>query len=154
VYALNRLRIEVSTSIEADPADIYAILADYRTSRSAILPRQYFPKLILASGGQGAGTYLEVHVDVYGMKRVLRPRVSEPEPGRLLVESDENTGWRTTYRVDPINGSNQSLVTITTDSPTIPGLQGFLERMILGFFLRRAHRKTLELLAEYSGRGL
>ena len=154
VNKLNQLRIEVSAAIDAHPADLYAILADYRNSHPAILPKPYFSRLVLDQGGQGAGTIVNVHMDVYGMKRVFQQVVSEPEPGRVLAETDADAGVTTTFTVDPINGSHRSLVTITTLSRTGPGLQGLVERVLMPFILRRIYKETLGLLAEYARHGL
>jgi hypothetical protein len=151
---LNQLWIEVSATIEANPADVYAVLADYRDSHPAILPKPYFSKLEVCQGGQGAGTVVEVYMDVYGRKQVFRQVISEPEPGRRLVESDDAKGVTTTFTVDPINGSHQSFVTITTTSRTSPGFQGLLERFFLPVILRRIYRQLLGMLAEYVRHGL
>jgi hypothetical protein len=151
---LSLLRIEVSETINADPADVYAILADYRVSRHAILPKPYFSKLILDQGGHGAGTIVEAYLEAFGMKRCFRQLVSEPEPGRTLVETDDRTGSTTTFTVDPFNDGHQSRVTVTIIARTYPGLTGLLERFFLPIVFRRAYGDSLELLAEYARHGL
>jgi len=151
---MNQLHVEVSEVIEARPEEVYAVFADYRMSHPAILPKPYFAKLIVKEGGKGAGTNVDVHMIIYGMKRVFHQMVSEPEPGRVLVETDAGAGVITTFTVDPIDSGRQSQVTITTISRTSPGLQGLIEKMFQPFVLRRIYKEELRLLADYFQHGL
>ena len=151
---MSQIRIEVSAIIGASPADVYAVLSDYTVSHPAILPKPYFSKIVVEQGGQGAGSLIEVHMDVYGTKRVFRQVVSEPEPGRVLVETDAQAGVMTMFTVDPIEAGSQSQVTISTLGPVAPGFQGLVEKLFQPFVLRRIYRKELELLAEYLAHGL
>ena len=52
---MNEIRTQVSRTIPAATATLYAILADYHDAHPAILPRPYFGNLTLIEGGQGAG---------------------------------------------------------------------------------------------------
>jgi hypothetical protein len=58
-----------------------------------ILPKPYFTKLEVEQGGMGAGTIIRIHMRVFGAERILRQRVSEPDPGRILVEQDMELTW-------------------------------------------------------------
>jgi uncharacterized protein YndB with AHSA1/START domain len=151
---MSHSHFEVSETINASPANVYEVLTDYLVSHPAILPKPYFSKLVVEQGGHGAGTVFELHMDVYGTKRVLHPVVSEPEPGRVLVETDADAGVVTTFTVDPLGEGSQSRVTFATDSRTSPGLQGFMERLFQPMVLRRIYKKELQLLAQYVQRGL
>jgi hypothetical protein len=69
--------------------------------------------------------------------------VSEPEPGRVLVES--GSGLTTTFTVEPAEAGRSSQVTIAAEATPSPGLQGWIERMVTPALLR----DELRLLAKY-----
>jgi len=73
---MSQLNTEVSKVIDADPADVYTVFSDYRVKHPAILPKPFFSNLVVEQGGQGAGTVVQAHMDVYGTKRVFRMTVS------------------------------------------------------------------------------
>ncbi len=136
--------------IPVAPEEVYSILADYRGGHPAILPRPYFERLTVIEGGVGAGTIAEVHMNVFGAKSVLRLETTEPEPGRVLVETDPAAGVTTTFTVDPANGGEHARVTIETAARTRAGLPGLLERLLNPVIMRRIYRAELIQLAEYA----
>ncbi len=146
---MSHIHLEVWSTIEAAPEKVYAVLADYHLGHPAILPSEYFKDLRVEEGGQGAGTVVRVRMSVMGVKRDLRLRVSEPEPGRVLVEADEEAGVVTTFTVDPLRGGEQSRVTIATDARISPGLKGLIERMVNPAITRRIYSKELQQLGKY-----
>ena len=146
---MKQIKITASKIIHASPADVYAVMSDYRIGHPAVLPKPYFSRLIVLEGGQGAGTVIEVHMDVYGTKRVFHQVVSEPEPGRVLMETDSTAGVTTSFTVDPIHNGTQSHVTISTESRLSPGIQGFLERLLNPLIIGRIYKQELEQLDEY-----
>jgi uncharacterized protein YndB with AHSA1/START domain len=141
------IHFEVSKVIDASPETIYAVLSDYHVGHPAILPK-YFSGLTIEQGGQGAGTVIHVEMNVMGLKQAYHMVVSEPQPGRKLVETDAAQGTTTSFTVDPLNG-NQSRVTIATDSPASPGLRGQIEKIMNPMVARRIYREELQLLADY-----
>ena len=145
---MGTIHTEASATIPALPETIYAVLSDYHVGHPAILPKPYFTALVIEQGGQGAGTVVQVHMTVMGAKRAYRMTVSEPNPGRVLVETDAEAGVVTTFTIEPV-GSDQSRVTITTDSRPSPGLGGFLEGWITPPITRRIYSKELAQLAAY-----
>jgi hypothetical protein len=147
---MNQIHVESSKVIEARPEKVYAILSDYHVSHPAILPKPYFTELTVEKGGQGAGTIIHVGMNVMGVKRAYRQVISEPEPGRVLVESDAAAGVTSSFTVDPFNGGQHSRVTIATDAATKPGLLGWMERLFNPFVMRRIYKEELQLLAEYA----
>jgi len=151
---MNQLRIEISKVIKASPVDVYSVMSDYQVGHPAILPKPYFSKLVVVQGGKGEGTIIEVHMDVLGAKRVFHQVVSEPEPGRVLVETDAEAGVTTSFTVDPIGDGNQSQVTIATDIRLSPGVRGIFERLFNPWIIHRIYKQELELLAEYVRHGL
>jgi hypothetical protein len=131
---------------------VYAIFADYVESHPAILPKAYFESVTVEQGGRGAGTVVRVQMTAKGGKRAFRLVVSEPEPGRVLVEADDQAGVVTTFTVDPVDDGARSHVTIATDLRRSPGLRGWVERLANPLFLGRVYRQELALVAAYAGR--
>ena len=143
--------VEASAVIPAPAQTIYDVLADYREGHPAILPQPYFRELVVEKGGHGAGTIVRVVMEVMGIKQEYRMLVSEPEPGRVLVEEDADAGVTTTFTVEPRSDGEGSLVTIATVSRPSPGLMGVVERLINPPVARRIYQKELAQLASYAG---
>lgn len=141
--------VEVSDIIKARPEDIYAVLSDYRVGHPAILPKPYFEELTVEQGGQGAGTVYRLRMKVMGQTFHYRHTVSEPEPGRVLVETDLDTGQGSRFTLEPLDSGNQTRVTITAQFPPSPGFKGFMERLINPPLSRRMFRQELRNLEQY-----
>src|SRR5678810_58918 len=99
--------ISASRTIAAPPQRIYSILADYREGHPSILPRQ-FTHLTVERGGVGDGTIIQFTMGLLGRTQRFRGFVSEPEPGRVLVETYETNGVVTSFIVDPAPAPGQS----------------------------------------------
>jgi hypothetical protein len=84
---MKQIHAEAFAVIAARPEKVYAILADYRVSHPAILPKPYFTEIAVEQGGPGAGTIARARMKVMGMEIAYRLIVSEPQPGRLMQES-------------------------------------------------------------------
>lgn len=138
------IRIASSGFVPAPPAEVYALLADYRSGHPRILPDEFFAGLEVEAGGVGAGTRLKVGVRILGTVQPLRLEVSEPEPGRVLAERDVATDAVTTFTVDP--EQDGSRVTIAVDwQPR--GLAGWVQSLILPGYLRKLYAAELAKLA-------
>jgi hypothetical protein len=146
---MGQMHVEIAGVIEAPPEAVYAVLADYLEGHPAILPKDYFTELEVEEGGRGAGTVVGVRMEVMGAKREYRLAVSEPQPGRVLVESDPVAGVTTTFTVEPLEGGRHSRVTIATDSMVSQGLQGWIERLVNPAVTRRIYQAELRQLADY-----
>lgn len=142
---MSQIHSHASRVIEAPPEAVYAVLADYNISHPAILPKHVFSGLVVEQGGVGAGTVVRVTMAAMGTKQELHVIVSEPEPGRVLIESDPQTGMTTTFTVEPLEAGRHSQVTIAADAPASPGLEGWVERMVTPALLW----DELRLLGEY-----
>jgi polyketide cyclase/dehydrase/lipid transport protein len=145
----NWIHVETSYVIDARPEEIYAVVSDYHVGHPAILPRQYFTELIVEQGGQGAGTILRGSVKVFGMEYPFHQLVSEPEPGRVLVETDIETGQVTGWRFEPLADGAKTRVTIYSDFPPSPGIMGLMERLTKPAIVRDIYKKELGQLANY-----
>ena len=140
---------EASDIINAPPERVYAIIADYHEGHPAILPARYFTDLTVTEGGQGEGTALTVHMNVFGVKALFDLVVSEPEPGRVLVEEDKSAGLVTTFTLEPIDGGEQTRLTISTDARASSGLRGLMERLANPVLMRKIYREELQQLAQF-----
>ena len=146
---MSTIKTEVSGVIAASPEEIYAVLSDYDEGHHAILPERYFTELKVERGGQGDGTVFVVQMDVMGARRTYRMTVSEPVPGRVLKESDQEAGVETTFTLNPLEGAQKTRVTIATEARASAGLAGLLERWFNPGITRRIYREELQLLEAY-----
>ena len=144
---MSNYHTEASDIINAPPEQVYAIVADYHEGHPAILPARYFTGLTVTEGGQGEGTVVTVAMNVFGVKTLFNLVVSEPEPGRLLVEQDEAAGVVTTFTFDPIDGGERTRLTISTDARASSGLKGLIERAVNPVVTRKIYREELQQLA-------
>jgi hypothetical protein len=127
--------------LQAAPDVVYAIFTDYHDAHPRVLPRPHFGALVVEQGGTGAGTRFRVDVrQGLGMK-TYRMDVTEPQPGRVLLESDVDSDLTTTFTVEPAEGV-ASRVTITTRW-TRGGFQGFVERMLAARVAGPIYRQEL-----------
>jgi hypothetical protein len=143
-----RHRITVSKVIAAPPQHLYDLLADYAHAHPRILPRPQFHSLTVVSGGRGQGTVFDLELRLLGRRRSLRGRVSEPEPGRRLVESYEGEPTVTSFMVEPMFSGEHAQVTITTDTDVHRGLRGAVERSLATRLLEPLYRRELQQLAD------
>lgn len=146
---MRTIHVEVTGVIDAPPDRVYTVLADYRNHHPNILPKPYFTGLRVEVGGFGAGTVIVVDMDVYGTKRTFRMAVSEPQPGRVLMENDATAGLVTTFTVEPLEGGAKSRVTIASDARPSPGLRGWIERLVNPAITRRIYNVELQQLNSY-----
>lgn len=146
---MDKLHAEKSAVIDAPPKVVYDLLADYHDGHPRILPPKYFRGLDVEQGGVGAGTIFLVHSSVMGRAQTLRMVVSEPEPGRVLMETDVDSGIVSTFTCDPVAEGRQTRLTIATDWPTGPGLSGVLNRLFIPRILRRMYADELQRIARY-----
>ena len=140
--------VALSRTIDAAADTIYGIIADYETHHPHILPEAYFNGLDVEEGGVGAGTRIRVHATIYGSQQTLHMGVAEPEPGRVLTETDLDGGMKTTFALQPAR-DQQTVVTITTAWPAASGLQGLFNRLMLPRYIRGMLEAELEQLAAY-----
>jgi hypothetical protein len=147
---MTRSIVSASAVIPAPPERIYGILADYHQGHPAIVPKKYFRKLEVESGGQGAGTKLRLEMRVLGSTYVSKHVVSEPEPGRVLVEANVDGSTKTTFTVESLSGKTTTLLVIETEFAVQKGFAGKIQRMLTQTMLRRIYTKELKLIRRYA----
>ncbi len=149
---MTTFHVEESLIIHASAQKLYAVVADYRVGHLAILPKPYFQELTVEKGGIGAGTVVRGSVKVMGRIYPLHHLISEPEPGRVLQESDlDKLGEFTRFIFEPLNGGAQTCVTIATEFVPSPGLMGIMERFTKPSLAHKMYRQELSNLADYVG---
>jgi hypothetical protein len=83
-----------------------------------------------------------------GRARSFRMRVEEPEPGRVLTESDERSSMVTTWVVSPEGPGCR--VRLETRWRGAGGVGGLFERLFAPRVLRRLYAEELERLDRYA----
>lgn len=146
---MRNLHVEQTATINATPAEVYAILANYRDTHPQILPKQYFSDLEVESGGTGAGTVFRVRTHVLGLGQRFHMVVREPEPGRVLSETDTTTGMVTRFIVQPIDDGRRARLTIATDWQVQGGFKGLLERLTTPPVMRRIYATELRQIDSF-----
>lgn len=139
--------MRASAHIDAAPARVYGIIADYRVGHPSILPKP-FKNFVVEKGGVGAGTIIRFEVHAFGTVTRCRAIVSEPDPGRVLVETNvEPTESPTTFTVLP-GAHGGSDVTFVTEATSRAGIAGMIERFLSKRFLKKLYEEELQLLAK------
>ena len=121
-----RILISAERAVEAPAETVYGYIADMREHHPRFLPPA-FSDFRVESGGVGAGTVTRFKMTAGGRTREYQMKVAEPEPGRVLTESDTSSSAVTTFTVSPQGGA--SLVQISTTWDGAHGIGGFFERM-------------------------
>ena len=139
--------IRASAVIPARRERVYSLIANYNDGHPRILPKQ-FSNLVVEQGGVGAGTMIRFQMSLLGRKQNFRATITEPEPGRVLVETylDGNNSV-TTFTVDPGTAPADSTVTISTALPIRTGFLGAIEKAMATLLLRPIYMNQLENLA-------
>lgn len=142
--------VEVSAEriINAPAERVYGYLADFREHHPRILPPA-FSEYAVEEGGTGAGTVIRFSLKAGGRTRAFRQRIAEPEPGRVLTESDLNSSAVTTFTVTP-EGDRRCRVRIETVWQGAGGIGGFFERLFAPRALRPIYADELERLDRYA----
>ena len=145
---MGQIIVKAEDVLDARPEDVYATIVDYKKGHPGILPKKNLYDLQVEEGGYGAGTVIRFKSRVLGVEQSFYQRVSEPEPGKVIVEQDIEAGqnFATTFRVSPAEEGQKSHVEISTSLNASPGLRGFLERMVLSMFNPRIYREEMKLL--------
>ncbi len=136
--------LSVTRDIPAPAHSVYALIADYRNGHPRIVPPKTFLKLEVLKGGTGAGTEICGVMRVLGKTSEFRMTVTEPEPGRVIAETDEAQGVTTMFTVDPTAAGCR--VTIATWMTGRSGCGGWFVKRIAAWALRPVYAEELERL--------
>jgi hypothetical protein len=139
--------VSAERTVDAPADAVYGYIADMREHHPQFLPSA-FSDFQVESGGVGEGTITRFTVTAGGRTRQYRMKVAEPEPGRVLTESDTGSSLVTTTTVTPQGG--RSLVTISTTWQGAGGIGGFFERLFAPRAMRGIYTDELERLDSYA----
>jgi hypothetical protein len=144
---MGQINVAADGRVDAPPETVYGYLADMREHHPRFLPPA-FSDYEVESGGVGAGTITRFKVTAGGRSRDYRMQVAEPEPGRVLTETDTRSSLVTTTTVTP--EGDASVVRISTTWEGAGGIGGFFERMFAPRVMRRIYADELARLNDYA----
>jgi len=130
--------------IDAPTDLVYHLIADYREHHrpEGFLPPQFADQEILR-GGIGDGTEVRYVMTTGGRPRSITARITEPEPGRRLVETAE--GIETTFTVQSRGtGTHIRFDTIVE----APGLEGLTVRLFAARLIAPIYEDELDRLEQ------
>lgn len=139
--------VSAERTVHAPAETVYGYLADMREHHPRFLPPA-FSGFHVESGGVGAGTVTRFTVAAGGRSRQYRMQVAEPEPGRVLTESDTGSSLVTTTTVVP--EGDASRVQIATTWEGAGGVGGFFERLFAPRAMRTIYEDELARLDAYA----
>jgi uncharacterized protein YndB with AHSA1/START domain len=142
-----KINVSAERTIAAPAETVYGYLADMREHHPKFLPPA-FSDFTVESGGVGAGTVTRFKTTAGGRTREYRMELSEPEPGRVLQESDTTSSLITTFTVTPEGGSSRVRIETTWDGAG--GIGGFFERTFAPRVMRGIYDDELERLDAYA----
>jgi hypothetical protein len=140
------LQFSVERLVDVPAEVVYHCLADYREHHRAggFLP-PVFTDLQVLRGGVGAGTVIRFTTRLAGRTVTRTQEVTEPEPGRVLVESGDGEG--STFTVEP--RGERALVRIAS-VVRAGGLEGLLLSWLGERLLRPILTDELARLERYA----
>ncbi len=141
------IRVRAERTVDAPAGVVYGYIADMRQHHPHFLPPA-FSDFQVESGGVGEGTVTRFTVTAGGRSRNYRMKVAEPEPGRVLTESDTGSSLVTTTTVTPQGGMSQVQIETTWDGAG--GIGGFFERLFAPRVMRGIYADELERLDSYA----
>ena len=141
------IRVEREQVINAPAATVYTCIADFREHHPRFLPPA-FSNYRVEEGGIGAGTVISYKLRAGGRTRAVRSVIAEPEPGRVLTESDTLSSIVTTFTVTA--RGDHALVHIASRWTGAGGIGGFFERTFAPRVLRRLYEDELARLDAYA----
>lgn len=137
---------QVARVIRAPAAKLHAIIADYRVGHPSILPRPPFGALDVEAGGFGDGTVIRFDLKLMGQWHTTRARITEPQPGRRLDETDLAGNFVTSYLFETL-GATETRITIRTVARIRAwGPFGWIEGAITPRILKPIYERELDLL--------
>ena len=139
--------MSAARTIDARAELVYGLIADHHEHHPRFLPDN-FSDFEVESGGVGAGTVTTFKVTAGGRTRAYRMQVAEPEPGRVMTESDTESSLVTTWTVEPEGDACRVQISTTWDGAG--GIGGFFERLFAPRAMRAIYTDELGRLNQYA----
>lgn len=142
-----RTYFSVERVVNAPAGVVYHLISDYREHHrpEGFLP-PVFSDLVVEQGGVGEGTVVRFTSKLGGRSQTVTAAITEPEPGRVLVET--GPGIETTFTVEPADGERARVRFDTVIE--LGGLQGLLTRLFVPGLLRPVYADELERLEQHA----
>ena len=135
--------------VDAPAEVVYHLISDYREhhtdSPKGFLP-DAFSGTVVEQGGVGDGTIVRFTSTLGGRPQTMTASISEPEPGRTLVE--KGPGVVTTFTVEP-EGAGRARVRFDTVLEA-GGLMGLMMKLLAPGMLRPTYASELERLERHA----
>jgi hypothetical protein len=141
------IRVSAEGAVDAPAETVYGYLADMREHHPRFLPPA-FSDFDVEAGGVGAGTITRFKLTAGGRTREYRMQVAEPEPGRVLTESDTSSSLVTTFTVTPDGDASRVLISTTWEGAA--GVGGLFERLFAPRVMRGIYVDELGRLNAYA----
>lgn len=140
-------RISAERVLDAPAEVVYHLLSDYQEHHrpEGFLPPA-FPALVVEQGGVGEGTVVRFTMKLGGRSRTVTASITEPQPGRVLVET--SPGLETTFTVEP--EENQRARVRFDTSVEAGGLGGLMTRLFGPRLLRPLYADELGRLEHHA----
>lgn len=140
-------RCSAERVVDAPAEVVYHLIADYREHHrpEGFLPPA-FTDLVVERGGVGAGTVVRFTSKLGGRSQTVHASISEPEPGRVLVET--SPGLETTFTVER-EGGQRAWVRFDTVFEA-GGLTGLMIRLLAAGLLRPVYADEMDRLEHHA----
>ena len=143
----HRSSLPLQKTVNAPADTVFGYVRDMRQHPNFLPPA--FSDFQVESGGMGPGTITRFTVTAGGRSRNYRMKVDEPEPGRIITESDTGSSLVTKTTITPREGG-VSHVEIATTWQGAGGIGGFFERTFAPRALRAIYEDELKRLDDYA----
>jgi hypothetical protein len=143
---MGTIRVSADRSVGAPADAVYGYIAD--TSDHVHFLPSAFSDFQVETGGVGAGTIIRFKLSAGGRARDYRMLVEEPEPGRVLTESDTDSTLVTTFTVTPEGDASRVRIDTTWKGAT--GIGGLFERLFAPRVMRGLYADELARLDAFA----
>lgn len=144
---MGQIQVSAERGIDAPADRVYGLIADHVQHHPHFLPEN-FSDFKVESGGVGTGTVTTFKITAGGRARNYRMQVAEPEPGRVMTETDTESSLVTTWTVDPQGDTCRVRIATTWDGAG--GIGGFFERLFAPRAMRGIYADELARLNRYA----
>ena len=135
--------------VDAPAEVVYHLISDYAEhhtdSPKGFLPDAFYGTVV-EQGGVGAGTVVRFTSKLGGRPQTMTAAITEPEPGRVLLE--RGPGVLTTFTVEP-EGPNKARVRFDTTLEA-GGLMGLMMRLVAPGMLKPVYEQELTRLEQHA----
>jgi hypothetical protein len=142
---MGEIAVVLERAYDASSEAVFGALADYAKVRSTILAPEFTDFEVL-EGGVGAGTRIGYRLHATEKRiRQVDAVVTEPVPGRQLLESDRNSSLTVLWEVVAVS-EGRSQLTVRVNWQGATGIGGFFERRFAPAGIRRIYSTVLDRL--------